>query len=74
MPKGGQPNAQAIKNLKNLHGELDDIIELGVKSTGNMVKPGPGDITIFLYFFFIISLVFILSFLITSTSVFNDDK
>ena len=45
MPRGGQPNAPAIKNLKNLHGELSDIIELGVKSTGNGVKPGPGDIT-----------------------------
>lgn len=30
MPKGGQPNAPAIKNLKNLHGEISDVIE-GVK-------------------------------------------
>ena len=39
-----------------------------------VISPGPGEITIFLYFFFKISLAFILSFRITSTSVFNDDK
>ena len=36
--------------------------------------PGPGEITILLYFFFNISLDVIWSFRITSTLTFNEDK
>ncbi len=39
-----------------------------------VISPGPGDITILLYFFLMISLSVISSFLNTSTFVFNDDK
>ena len=39
-----------------------------------VISPGPGEITIFSYLFFTISLEVILSFLITSTLVFNEER
>ena len=39
-----------------------------------VISPGPGEITILLYFFSIISFELIWSFLITSTFTFNEDR
>ena len=39
-----------------------------------VISPGPGEMTILSYFFFKISLDVILSFLITSTFAFKDDR
>ena len=39
-----------------------------------VISPGPGEITILLYLFFKISLDVILSFLITSTFTFREDR
>ena len=63
------PDVDVIRNDKITDKQI-------VKNKYNkiVISPGPGDITIRLYLFLIISLSVILSFLITSTFIFKDER